>query len=218
MKPELISFKLCPFVQRSLIVLQEKEADFDITYIDLANPPEWFGEVSPMGKVPVLKVDETVLFESAVIMEYLDEVNPPSLQPEDPLEKALNRAWVEFGSTLLFGQFRMSRAADEAGFKEERTALRRELERLEEHVSGPYFNGGEFRLIDAAYAPFFLRVDLLEHWHPTGLFDDLPALALWKQALLARKSTRTSVPEDFEEAFRAHIASQDGFGAKVYGG
>ena len=72
-RPELISFKLCPFVQRSVIVLLEKEAPFDITYIDLSNPPDWFKAISPMGKVPVLKVDDTVLFESAVIMEYLDE-------------------------------------------------------------------------------------------------------------------------------------------------
>ena len=42
MKPELISFKICPFVQRSVIVLQEKGVDYDITYINLKEPPEWF--------------------------------------------------------------------------------------------------------------------------------------------------------------------------------
>ena len=52
---ELISFKICPFVQRSVIALKEKQVDFKVTYIDLANPPEWFSEVSPLGKVPVLK-------------------------------------------------------------------------------------------------------------------------------------------------------------------
>jgi glutathione S-transferase len=218
MKPELISFKLCPFVQRSLIVLLEKEADYDITYVNPADPPEWFAEVSPLGKVPVLKVGDAVLFESAVIMEYLDEVNPPSLQPADPLEKAQNRAWVEFCSDLLFRQYRMSMAADEATFEKERAGLRTELERLEKQVTGPYFNGSEFRLVDAAFAPFFLRIDLLEQWHPTGLLDGLPVLAEWQQALLARKSTRNAVPEGFEQMLRGYIGSQEGFGAKAYGG
>lgn len=218
MKPELISFKLCPFVQRSLIVLLEKEVEYDITYIDLANPPEWFAEVSPLGKVPVLKVEDTVLFESAVIMEYLDEVNPPSLQPADPLVKAQNRAWVEVCSDLLFRQYRMSMSADEATFEKEHTGLRTELERLEKQVTGPYFNGPDFRLVDAAFAPFFLRIGLLEHWHPTGLLKGLPRLAEWQEALLARKSVRNALPEGFEQTLRGYIGSQGGFGARVYGG
>lgn len=216
MKPELISFALCPFVQRSVIVLLEKEAEFDITYIDLANPPEWFSEVSPMGKVPVLRVGKTVLFESAVIMEYLDEVNPPSLQPADPLERARNRAWVEFSSELLFAQYRMSTAEDEAAFEKERAALRTELERLEAQVAGPWFNGTDYRLIDAACAPLFLRLDLLERWHPTGLLDALPGLTGWRDALLSRESTQRSVPADFQEALRGYIGSRGGFAAQLY--
>ncbi len=71
-KPKLISFKICPYVQRSVITLKEKNVDFDIEYIDLANKPEWFLKISPLGRVPVLQVGEEVLFESAVINEYLD--------------------------------------------------------------------------------------------------------------------------------------------------
>jgi glutathione S-transferase len=100
-RPELVSFDLCPFVQRSVIVLREKGIDFDITYIDLADPPGWFRDISPLGKVPLLRVGEEVLFESAVIMEYLDEITPPPLQPADPLLRAKNRAWSEFASGLL---------------------------------------------------------------------------------------------------------------------
>jgi len=96
MKLELISFKICPYVQRSVIVLKHKHADFDVTYIDLGNPPDWFREISPFGKVPVLRVDDSeVIFESAVIAEFLDEVTPGEpLQPQDPLLRAKNRAWT----------------------------------------------------------------------------------------------------------------------------
>ena len=69
----LVSFDACPFVQRAAILLQEQNRTYDITYIDLRNKPDWFLEISPNGKVPVLKVEETPIFESAVILEYLDD-------------------------------------------------------------------------------------------------------------------------------------------------
>ena len=59
MSLHLISFKTCPFVQRAVITLKHKNIDFEITYIDLADPPDWFLEMSPLNKVPVLKVDDT---------------------------------------------------------------------------------------------------------------------------------------------------------------
>ncbi len=62
MSLHLISFKTCPFVQRAVITLKHKNIDFDITYIDLADPPDWFLEISPLEKVPVLKVDDEILF------------------------------------------------------------------------------------------------------------------------------------------------------------
>src|SRR5688572_11309954 len=92
-KIELISYKLCPFVQRSVILLKEKNIDFDIKYLEadeLKNKPEWFLKISPLGKVPVIKIDDRVLFESAIINEYLDETNPPYFQPSDPFIKAQN--------------------------------------------------------------------------------------------------------------------------------
>ena len=58
MKLKLVSFKICPFVQRSAITLLEKGIDYEIVYIDIKNPPDWFLAISPFGKVPVLKVDD----------------------------------------------------------------------------------------------------------------------------------------------------------------
>ena len=95
-KPKLISFKLCPYVQRSVILLKEKGVDYDIEYIDVYDPPEWFLALSPTGKVPILQVEGTVLFESAVISEYIDEVYAPALHPSSSIKKAQNRAWMEF--------------------------------------------------------------------------------------------------------------------------
>lgn len=216
MKPQLISFKLCPFVQRSVIVLQEKGVDYDISYIDLKNPPDWFKAISPFGKVPVLKVDDTVLFESAVIMEYLDEVNPPSLHPADPLRKAHNRAWIEFASSLLMGQFNMVMSKDEEGFNNEQAGLRDKLKQLEAQLTGPYFNGAEFALIDAAFAPYFMRLAYLESWSPMGLMDATPKVKAWSEQLLSRPAVQNSVVTEFEELYRKFIAASEGYGASVF--
>jgi glutathione S-transferase len=213
MKPELISFKLCPFVQRSVIVLKEKGIDFDITYIDLKNPPDWFKQISPLGKVPVLKVSDEVLFESAVIMEYLDEVNPPSLHPADALIKAKNRAWIEFASTLIMAQFNMLMAKEKEASESAEQELRDKLAQLEQQIKGPLFNGEEFALVDAAFAPIFMRLTMLEQWLPMGLLDNLPKVKKWSDTLLARDSVKNSVVENLAELYRGMIASSGGYNA-----
>lgn len=132
---QLISFVLCPYVQRSVITLKEKQVPFEITYIDLQNLPDWFAAISPMGKVPVLRVDDgRVLFESAVINEYLDETNPPPLHPQDPWRRAHNRAWIEFGSNLIGRQYRLLVAPDEAAFNREKEGLLADLRYVEQQL------------------------------------------------------------------------------------
>ena len=110
----LISHHLCPYVQRAVIVLTEKDIPHEQTYIDLANKPDWFVTLSPLGRVPVLKTGRATVFESQVIAEYLDEVTPGLLHPADPLEKARHRSWIEFGSETLnaLGAFYNARSAD----------------------------------------------------------------------------------------------------------
>ena len=217
MKPQLISFKICPFVQRSVIVLNEKQADYDITYINLMDPPAWFREISPLGKVPVLKVGEAVIFESAVIMEYLDEVIPPSMHPADPLLKAQNRAWIEFASSMNSDLADMVMASDEKACNQAEKTLREKLAVLEKQVKGIFFNGTHLALVDAAYAPLFMRIDLLEQWQPMGLLNNLPRCQAWSQALLARPSVQNSVVPELADLYRARIENSGGFGAQRFG-
>ncbi len=217
MKPELISFKICPFVQRSVIVLNEKGQDYDITYIDLKNPPDWFKSISPLGKVPVLKVGETAIFESAVIMEYLDETTPPSLHPADPIKKAQNRAWIEFASTVIMDQFQMMMAKDEEGFNQKRNEVKTKLQQLEQIITGPLFNGEDFTLVDAAYAPLFMRINFLESWTELGLLDGLPKVSIWSERLLAMDSVKNSTVPEIKDLFKSFINAGGGYGATLIG-
>ncbi len=99
-KYHLISSYTCPWVQRSVKTMRAKGVEFDVTYINLRDKPDWFLEISPHGKVPVLKVDDVPLFESNAIAEYLDEEVAPRLHPQAPIVRALNRAWTDYIPTF----------------------------------------------------------------------------------------------------------------------
>lgn len=210
-QPKLISFKLCPFVQRSVISLLHQGVEFDIEYIDLANKPDWFLKISPFGKVPVLMVDETPLFESAVINEYLNEVYPPSMHPEDALLRAQNRAWIEFGSAMIMTQYRMYTAQNAEGFEKERQDLQAQSQRLEEQLGdGPYFNGASLSLVDTTYAPVFMRYAMMEANSSLQFFENTPKVRAWAQAIDALESVKKSVVPEFETLFVDYIKAQNG--------
>ena len=116
-KLTLISHELCPFVQRAAIALTEKGVAFERITVDLANKPDWFLAISPLGKVPLLKVGDAVIFESAVILEYLEETQPSPLHPADALQRAEHRSWMEFGSTILMDLWTFYTAMDETAFQ-----------------------------------------------------------------------------------------------------
>jgi len=172
-----------------------------------------------LGRVPALKVGETVLFESAVICEYLDEVTPPSFHPPEPLQKALNRAWIEFTSELFADLHRLTLAEGREDFEKARLSAREKLQRLEGQLgAGPFFNGGRFALIDAAIAPAFMRIALLDGIHPLGLLDALPKVRCWSDALLGRDSVRTSVVPEFPVLLRKFLADGGGYLAREMAG
>lgn len=217
MELELISFKLCPFVQRAVITLEYQHVPYTITYIDLEDPPEWFADVSPLEKVPVLRVgEEASLFESAVICEYLDEITPTRLQPDDPLERARNRAWTEVASNLLVDQYHLLGAEDASAYKRARQPLIHKLELLEDEVAGPFFNGRDPALIDFSIAPLFMRLARLGHRHPVFDAHELPKIARWSGALLDIDAVQRSVVSDFGELFRAMVRRRSAYVADLH--
>src|SRR6266516_1712924 len=130
-KLTLISHVLCPYVQRAVISLTEKRVPFERIDVDLANKPQWFIAISPLGKTPVLKVGETAIFESAVILEYLEDTQPCPMHPADPLHRAEHRSWIEFGSAVLNDIAGFYGAVDEALFIQKARAQTGKFERLE---------------------------------------------------------------------------------------
>ena len=198
----LISFKTCPFVQRAVITLKYKNIDFDITYIDLADPPDWFLEISPLQKVPVLKVDGEILFESAVINEYLDDITDGALQPKDPLARARNRAWIEFASNMIGNLYMMKMSKDEESYNKYRERLVEQLYRVEKNFGdGPWFNGADFSLADTAFAPLFRQNSVADYQLSVIDPETMPKVDAWSRRLLALPAVRESVVDEFEDLY-----------------
>ena len=216
---ELVSFKTCPYVQRAAIVLHEKAVPFEITYIDQTKKPDWFLKISPLGKVPLLKVDDTVLFESAVIAEYLDEVYPPQLHPADALRRAHNRAWIEFSTTILTAQLQMLLSPDHASFDTATVRFHALLDRLEAEVGeGPYFNGAKLALVDCAFAPFFLRTATMEPYLELGVFTQRPRIHAWSKALIARDTVQRAVVPHYAEVLIDSWRARAPLGRELFAG
>jgi len=200
---ELVSHHLCPYVQRAVIALTEKGIAHERIYIDLADKPGWFTVISPLGKVPLLRVraadgTEAVLFESAVICEYLEDTRPNPLHPADPLDRARHRAWIEFASATLDDVAGFYNAKDGETFAAKRVRLADRFAWLERHLgAGPYFSGPRFALVDAAFGPVFRYFDTFERVGDFGFFADTPQVRAYRAALAARPSVRGAVADDY---------------------
>jgi len=213
---KLVSSHLCPYVQRAAIALAEKQKPFEPIYIDTANKPDWFNDISPLGKVPLLIVGEDVVFESAVILEYFEDTITPRLHPADPLRRADHRAWMEYGSTILSDISGFYRASDEQTFEQKRTLLTQRFARLEQRlVADPWFDGRRFCLVDAVFGPVFRYFDLFDQVAEFGILQDKPRVERWRSTLADRPSVSAAVGVDYPERLRAFIHSLDSYLAKL---
>ena len=206
----LVSFKTCPWVQRSAIVLREKNTPFEFRHIDPDNRPDWFLAISPHKKVPVLRVDDSIsLFESSAINEYLDETIAPRLHPEDPVQRAVNRAWTDYVPTFSSSVTGCAYADDEASYNEAIGKIPGVFERLERALekqgAGPFFIGAKYSLVDAAYAPFLQRYFYLDRIRPLGVIEKFPRLKAWAEDLLERPSTHSFPEPEFEALYRFNV-------------
>ncbi|MFT5510609.1 MAG: glutathione S-transferase [Hyphomicrobiaceae bacterium] len=200
--------------------MRAKKVEFDVTFINLREKPDWFLKISPHGKVPVLKVSSAdgeivPLFESSAIAEFLDEVVEPRLHPADPVKRAQNRAWTDYTATFsnALGKINYAKSADEvaAGIETAKPCV----QRLEDAIArergndGPFFNGKEMCLVDAAYAPFLQRFLINDATLQTGLLDGFPLVSAWAKALLSDERVTGAVAPEFSAAYDENMQRRE---------
>ncbi|AXS41397.1 glutathione S-transferase family protein [Breoghania sp. L-A4] len=206
----LVSHHLCPYVQRVVISLTEKQVPHETRYIDLANKPDWFTLLSPLGKTPVLKAGDTAVFESAVILEYLEETQANPLHPRDALRRAEHRSWIEFGSAILNDIAGFYNAPDDAALRAKADAMAAKFARVEARLVGrPWFDGATFSLVDAVYGPVFRYFDVFDRIDDFGVFSQTPKLGAWRAALAERPSVAGAVTPDYPERLLSFLRNRN---------
>lgn len=216
-KLHLVSHHLCPYVQRAVIVLTEKEIEHERTYIDLSNKPDWFTVLSPTGKVPLLQTETGIVFESQVIAEYLDEITPGSLHPRQSFERARHRSWIEFGSQTLDRIGRFYNAPDAETFETRRRELAEAFCRIDGEIAGPYFSGESFHMIDGVWGTIFRYLDVFDAISDFGLLNDAGAVTEWRGAVGARKTVREAVPEGYHNRLMTFLNARHSYLSSLVG-
>ncbi len=210
---KVVSFKICPFVQRVTALLEAKGVPYEPEYISLADKPQWFLDISPTAQVPVLVTDAgTALFESDAITEYLDEVYEPLEPGLTPERRALDRAWSYQATKHYLVQCSAMRSADEDIWAERKERLGRAFEKAEKTLGeGPYFKGSALGNVDIAWIPLLHRAAIIEARTCFSFTDGYPKVQAWQAALLKTGLPAKSVSEDFEDAFTNFYLSDEFF-------
>ena len=144
-------------------------------------------ERNPYGKVPVLEDGDAVIYESAVIDEYLEEKYPQiPLMPKDPYQRARARIWIDFANTRL--QAAAGNIAHDYQVEKYKEQLKQHLATLDKEMQSRDFIAGEYSLADITYIPFFCR---LERYQAT-IGDDTPNVKAWMNRLLSRPVVRNT--------------------------
>ncbi|NJR23152.1 MAG: glutathione S-transferase family protein [Richelia sp. CSU_2_1] len=197
---KIYSAKVCPYAQRTRMVLLEKGVEFEQIEIDLQNKPDWFAEVSPYGKVPAIQHEGNRIWESSIINEYLEEVFPePPLMPNNSGLRAIARIWIDFANTKFTPAFyKLLLSQDIQQQQNWMNELHQHLLFIEKEgfrqlsKDGSYWLGDSLSLVDLSFYPWFDRWIALEHYRGVKMPAECTRLKQWLGVMQQRPSVRST--------------------------
>jgi glutathione S-transferase len=201
---KIVSFKICPFVQRVTAALEAKKIPYEIEYINLNDKPQWFLDISPNGQVPILVTENgTTLFESDAIIEYIDDEFgdlESNLSNED---NALDRAWSYLAAKHYLTQCGTMGSKNKSTFEERTANFIKSFEKVEQKLTGDstFFKSDELSKVDIAWLPLLHRSAIIKEHSGFDFLCGLPKVQAWQKALLATGLAESSVANDFVERF-----------------
>ncbi|UJR19995.1 hypothetical protein I4U23_023129 [Adineta vaga] len=175
-KHELVFYAgwFCPFVQRTWLVLEEKELQYEYREVNPYKKDKEFLDINPLGLVPAIVYHGQALYESLILNEFLEDEFPDSksLLPKDSFQRARCRLWIDYLTKKFTPAFyRTMQAQEEDKQKEALNELVATLKNYLDQVKGPWFLGEQFSLTDITVAPWIRRMYILEEYR--GFTDDL---------------------------------------------
>nr|ACJ06747.1 glutathione S-transferase omega class protein [Crassostrea ariakensis] len=185
-KLRVYSMRFCPYAQRTLLVLAQKNIPHEVVNINLKNKPEWFLQKNPLGRVPTLEKDDKIVYESAICCDYLDQVYPDNkLTPDDPYCQARDKMTVEVFSQFVSDLHKVMNSTPQEN-PESLQKVKNHLSQLESVITarqGGYFGGNAVQMLDLMLWPWyeyliFAKVVPLERL--SGVY---PALCVWTEKM-----------------------------------
>ena len=210
---KVVSFTICPFVQRVTALLEAKGLPYDVEYISLKDKPEWFLALSPQGQVPLL-ITETgdALFESDAIVEYIEEISAPLERHVTPEQRAKDRAWSYAATKHYLSQCSAMRSPSQDVLTERSEKLERAFEKVEKTLGdGPFFKGESLSIVDIAWLPLLHRAEIIKRHTGHDFLRGFEKMKSWQAALLATALPMRSVSADFEKRFVDFYLSEKTF-------
>ncbi len=192
---------LSTFSRRVRIALIEKNIPADLVEVDMvarAHRSPAYLALNPYGRVPTLEEDGFVLYESTVILEYLEATHPqPPLVPADARGRALVSMHMKLcdlqltrqtGMIIFPKRFLPKERWDEKAMAQAKKEIEKHLEILESQLQGKeYLVGDRYTLVEVCYTPFVEFFSLVEVTPP-------PAVAAWTARMLQRPSAQATKP------------------------
>lgn len=192
---KLYGADVCPFVHRTRLTLAEKGIEHDYVAIDLANKPDWYHEVLPSGKVPLLEHNGHRIWESHIICEYLEEAfDQHPLYPNDPGLRAKARIWIDWVSNSLVPPFyKLLMAQDKEAQDEHKETILKALEKMENECfqDSEWMMGDSLSLVDIETYPWFERWSVIQHYRGLEVPRRFEKLNKWIQTMKNRDSVKS---------------------------
>lgn len=178
----------CPFCQRVALTLEEKKIPYQTHLINTSDKPQWFLEVNPDGKVPLIKWDGKWIADSDVIVGLIEEKFPdPSLVVPPEYASVGSKVFPSFAAFL--------KSKDSNDGTEQ--ALVEELKKLDEHlrVHGPFINGEKICSVDLSLAPKLYHLQIaLGHFKKWSVPNDLVHVHSYMKLLFEREAFKNTKP------------------------
>ena len=175
------------------LALAEKDIETNVKFVQPGEVSEQLSELNPYDTTPTLVDRDLILYDSQIILEYLDERFPhPPLMPVDPMTRAVNRQLRYRITRDFYGMAEELVSENDIAAAGARKALRSSLVAIEPVFSNmPYFMSEEYTLVDCCMAPLLWRLEA----YNIRLPSDCRALRGYARSLFERVAFQASMTE-----------------------
>ena len=213
---KLVTSKFSPYGHMVEMALIEKNLSYEKEIVDLSNKPDWFKKDAPVGKAPIIYVENKILFNSSSICEYLEDNFPENtpLHPTNNADKALHRAWMEYSNVILTSILDVMFSQDVKDYRAKREDLISKLDFLENYLENnqqfnPYFGGERFTLTDIFFICIFKPLTYIDEKFTLEIIGIHKHIHTYIVHLMSRTSLKKVIPNDYEDLFKLFLTRRN---------